>query len=91
MNVHFTDAAWDDYQHWAQTDVDMLHKVYALIEDTRRRPFAGLGKPELLKGDLAGWWSRRITGDHRLVYRFAGKRGVDRRFEVAACRYHYGR
>jgi toxin YoeB len=63
--------------------------VNALIEDARRHPFAGLGKPEPLKGDLAGWWSRRITAEHRLVYRVQGRRGADQRIEAAQCRYHY--
>ena len=88
MNVHFTDVAWEDYQHWLRHDEAVLRKVNDLIEDSRRRPFIGLGKPEPLKGDLAGWWSRRITGDHRLVYRVAGKRGTDQRIEIASCRFH---
>jgi toxin YoeB len=89
VNVHFTDAAWEDYQHWRRSDEAIPRKVNELIEDTRRRPFIGLGKPELLKGDLAGWWSRRITGDHRLVYRVAEKRGADQRIEIASCHFHY--
>jgi toxin YoeB len=60
-----------------------------LIEDARRHPFTGLGKPEALKGDLSGWWSRRITGEHRLVYRVQGRRGEDQRMEVIQCRSHY--
>ena len=91
MNVHFTDIAWQDYQNWVRYDEVILRKVNDPIEDARRRPFIGLGKPEPLKGDLADWWSRRITGDHRLVYRVAGKRGADQRIEVASCRFHYGR
>ncbi len=91
MNVHFTDIAWGDYQHWLRHDTATLRKINDLIEDVQRHPFNGLGKPEPLKGDLAGWWSRRITGDHRLVYRVAGRLGGDQRIEVAACRYHYAR
>ncbi len=90
MKVHFTDDGWSDYQHWVQTDQDMLGRVNALTEDARRNLFKGVGKPEPLKGDLSGWWSRRVTGDHRVVYRIAGKAGVDQRIEIAACRYHYG-
>ena len=90
MKVHFTDDGWSDYQHWVQNDQDLLRRTNALIEDARRNLFKGLGKPEPLKGDLRGWWSRRISGDHRLVYRIAGKAGVDQRIEIAACRYHYG-
>ena len=59
-----------------------------MIKEAKRTPFQGIGKPEPLKGDLKGWWSRRITGDHRLVYRVAGK-DDDQRLEIAACRYHY--
>jgi toxin YoeB len=91
VNVHFTDIAWQDYQHWVRHDEAILRKLNDLIEDARRRPFIGLGKPEPLKGDLAGWWSRRITGDHRLVNRVVGKRGADQRIEIASCRFHYGR
>ncbi len=91
MKVHFTDGGWDDYRHWAKNEPDILERLNALIEDCWRNPFKGLGKPEPLKGDLAGWWSRRITGDHRLVYRIAGKPGGDQRIEIAACRYHYGK
>ena len=90
MKVLFTEDAWDDYQFWVRTDQDMLRKVNALIEDARRRMFTGLGKPEPLKGALSGWWSRRIAGDHRLVYRIEGARGGDQRIEIAQCRFHYG-
>ena len=67
----------------------MLVRINALIADARRNPFQGLGKPEPLKGDLSGWWSRRIALDHRLVYRVQGTRHTDQRLEVAACRFHY--
>ncbi len=90
MRVFLTEGGWDDHQHWVRTDQDMLRKVNALIEDARRRMFTGLGKPEPLKGDLSGWWSRRIAGDHRLVYRIRGARGGDQRIEIAQCRFHYG-
>lgn len=91
MNVHFTALAWQDYRHRLRHDADVLRRINELIEDTRCHPFSGLGKPEALKGDLVGWWSRRVTGEHRLVYRVAGKRGVDQRIEIVACRYHYQR
>ncbi|WP_229428321.1 Txe/YoeB family addiction module toxin [Microvirga pudoricolor] len=80
--------AWADYLHWQKTDRDMIEKINALIKDAVRNPFRGIGKPEPLKGVLAGWWSRRITGEHRLVYRVAGK-GEEQTLEIAACRYHY--
>ncbi|MBX9702500.1 MAG: Txe/YoeB family addiction module toxin [Acetobacteraceae bacterium] len=90
MRVHFTEQGWADYQHCVAADPAILRRANALIEDARRRPFAGLGKPEPLKGVLAGWWSRRITGEHRLVHRVEGRAGDDQRIVVVACRYHYG-
>lgn len=89
MQVVFSDEGWDDYRHWADTDRQVLIRVNGLIENARRTPHSGLGKPEPLKGDLAGWWSRRITGEHRLIYRVAGRRGEDQRIEIIQCRFHY--
>jgi toxin YoeB len=68
--------------------MDMLTRINTLIENVRRTPFQGIGKPELLKGDLAGFWSRRITGEHRLVYTVAGK-DDDQHVFIVQCRYHY--
>lgn len=89
MRVHFADDGWDDYFHWSLTDPAIHRRLNELIEDVRRQPFTGLGKPEALKGDLSGWWSRRITGEHRLVYRVQGRKGEDQRVEIVQCRYHY--
>jgi toxin YoeB len=89
VKVHFTERGWNDYRDVAATDQALLERLTRVIEDARRTPFAGLGKPEPLKGDLAGWWSRRITIEHRLVYRVAGVQGVDQRIEIAACKFHY--
>lgn len=66
----------------------MLEKINPLIKDCMRTPFHGVGKPEPLKGELKGFWSRRITREHRLVYRIAGD-GQDQVLQIAACRYHY--
>jgi len=88
VRVHFAEQGWEDYQHWIATDPDILASINALLADTRQRPHAGLGKPEPLKGSLAGWWSRRITREHRLVYAVEGRRGVDQRIIIAQCRYH---
>ena len=71
-----------------QTNPELLAKINQLLADIRRQPFKGLGKPEPLKGNLAGWWSRRITGEHRLVYRVVAS-GEERRIEIVQCRYHY--
>lgn len=88
MRIIFSDNAWDDYQHWVSNDGNTLARLNSLIEQCRRDPFKGTGKPEPLKGDLQGWWSRRITTADRLVYCVEG-RGTDQRLEIAQCRYHY--
>ncbi len=88
MKLLWTDDAWEDYLHWQKTDPKTLAAINSLIRDISREPFKGLGKPEPLRHDLAGWWSRRITGEHRLVYRVSGK-GIAQQIEIAQCRYHY--
>ncbi|MEI9985681.1 MAG: Txe/YoeB family addiction module toxin [Aliidongia sp.] len=88
MRLLWTAEAWEDYLYWQDNDRDMLRRRNELIKDARRDPFKGLGKPEPLKGDLAGWWSRRITGEHRLIYRVTGK-GEAQQIEIVSCRYHY--
>jgi toxin YoeB len=88
MRLLWTEAAWEDYLHWQRSDAKVLALINDLIKDIRREPFKGLGKPEPLKHNLAGWWSRRITGEHRLVYRVAGK-GDLQQIEIVQCRYHY--
>jgi len=88
MRVAWTSAGWEDYLHWQAADPKILQAVNELIKDIKRDPFRGLGKPEPLKYDLQGWWSRRITGEHRLVYRVTGK-AETYQLEIASCRYHY--
>jgi toxin YoeB len=88
MKLLWADNAWEDYLYWQASDRDVLRRINTLVQDIRRNPFTGIGKPEPLRGDLAGWWSRRITGDHRLVYRIRGSRD-EQQLEIAACRYHY--
>jgi toxin YoeB len=88
VNVFLTRLAWEEYLQWQASDPTVVGKINDLIQDIRRNPFKGLGKPEPLRGNLAGWWSRRITGEHRLVYRVVGK-GGDQRVEVVQCQYHY--
>ena len=88
MRVHFTDNGWADYRYWCDNDRDVNNRVNQLIEDARRTPFTGLGKPEPLRGNLHGFWSRRITGEHRLVYTIEGK-GDAQCIIVVQCRYHY--
>jgi toxin YoeB len=88
VNVEFTAQALDDLRWFIQRDPRTAKRIIKLIEDVRRAPFVGLGKPEPLKGDFSGWWSRRIDGEHRLVYRVVEQGGVAR-VQVAQCRYHY--
>ena len=80
----FSDEAWEDYLYWQETDRAMLRRVNQLIKDIKRSPYEGIGKPEPLKHQLAGWWSRRINSEHRAVYRVS-EQGV----ELATLRYHY--
>ena len=68
MNLIFSDKAWDEYMYWQQTDKQILKKINQLIRDIKREPFDGIGKPEPLKYELSGFWSRRISDEHRLVY-----------------------
>jgi toxin YoeB len=85
----FSDDAWEDFLWWQSTGRDKgLNRVIELINATKRLPFKGIGKPEPLKGDLTGWWSRRITDEHRFVYRVSGK-GESQQLDIAQLRYHY--
>lgn len=88
MNVMFWPTAWEDLRHWQDSDDRIAAKLMGLIEECRRHPFKGTGKPEPLGGNLSGWWSRRINHEHRLVYRVAGS-GDEQVLQVAQCRYHY--
>ena len=88
MRLLWGERAWEDYIHWQRSDPKVLQAINDLIKDIRRDPFRGLGKPEPLKHALAGWWSRRITGEHRLVYRVSGK-DAGQLIEIVQCRYHY--
>ena len=88
MKILWTPLAWEDYVQWQKEDPKILNSINELIKNIRQMPFKGLGKPEPLKHRLSGWWSRRITGDHRLVYRVSGK-DETQQIEIAQCRYHY--
>lgn len=88
MKLVFTENAWQDYQHWVDIDHKVLVRLNDLIKMAMRDPFRGPGKPEPLKGDLKGFWSRRITKEDRFVYRVAGK-GDEQRLEIVQCRFHY--
>ena len=87
MKVLFTARGWAHYLHWAEADPPVLARLNALIEAARRDPFKGIGKPEALKHELKGFWSRRIDQEHRFVYRVTGA-GADQMIVVVQCRYH---
>ncbi|MFT7378074.1 MAG: toxin YoeB [Sphingobacteriales bacterium] len=84
MVFTFSEIAWEDYLYWQKTDKKILKKINSLIKEISRTPFEGTGKPEPLKYDLAGFWSRRIDREHRLVYQVK-----DSELLIYACRYHY--
>lgn len=84
MRLVFAEQAWEDYLHWQKTDKRVLKRINTLINETARTPYSGTGKPEALKHALAGYWSRRITDEHRFVYRVEGTSLL-----IAQLRYHY--
>jgi len=85
MNLLFTDEAWEDYSHWQSHDKTLVKKVNKLLKEIKRNPFEGTGKPEALKHEMQGCWSRRINQEHRIVYEV-----FDTQINILACRYHYG-
>jgi len=86
MKITWSSTSWNDYLYWQKVDKKNLKRINELIKNCQRTPFEGIGKPEALKGDLQGYWSRRITSEHRLVYKYEHEQLL-----IAACRYHYGK
>ena len=86
MNLVFTENSWEDYLFWQENDLRKVERINELLKDISRQPFKGIGKPEPLRGNLGGWWSRRIDNEHRLVYRVEKDILI-----VLQCRYHYCR
>ena len=86
MKLCFTPSAWEDYRWFQEQDRSLLKRLNGLIKDTLRSPFEGIGKPERLKADLTGYWSRRINDEHRLVYTATATDVI-----IIGCRYHYSR
>jgi toxin YoeB len=84
MKLTFTEAGWADYLWLQQNDKKLLKKINTLIKDIQRNPFDGIGKPEPLKANLSGYWSRRINSEHRLVYQI-----IQDKIVIVACRFHY--
>ena len=88
MRLVFSDQAWEDYQYWVNTNDKVRDRINELIKQCKRTPFKGTGKPEPLKGDLTGWWSRRISREDCMVYRVSGT-GDSQSLEIAQLRFHY--
>ena len=84
MVITFTENAWEDYVYWQSIDKKTVKKINELLKDIQRTPFSGIGKPEALKYDLSGYWSRRIDPVHRLVYQV-----VEKELLIYSCRFHY--
>jgi len=84
MDMVFLSTGWEDYLYWQRTNKKSLKRINDLITQSQRTPLEGIGKPELLKGNLSGWWSRRINREHRLVYTFENKQ-----LYILQCRLHY--
>ncbi len=84
MNLLWTDDSWEEYMYWQTHDKKILKRINTLLKDIKRSPFDGIGKPEALRFELAGCWSRRITSEHRLVYQVQETNII-----VISCRYHY--
>lgn len=89
MEVVFTTLAWEQFNYWLDADATTATRIRELITALRRDPFNGIGKPEPLKFQLKGYWSRRIDHEHRLVYEISGKKGVDQKCTIIQCRFHY--
>ncbi len=88
MRVSFTERGWQDYLALRDEDAQAFRKLDGLLKECQRHPFFGTGKPEPLKNNMKGWWSRRINQEHRLVYRIIGS-GDAQMIEIAQCRFHY--
>lgn len=88
MRLVFSSAAWADYVQWQAQEASITARINLLIGECLRHPFTGTGKPEPLKRNLTGWWSRRINREHRLVYRMVGTAEAQA-LEILSCRYHY--
>jgi toxin YoeB len=89
MNIEFTEIAWEDFSFWVEYDENIVLKIKELINAINKDPFKGIGKPEPLKFGLKGFWSRRITGEHRLVYKISGTKRIDQKCTIIQCRFHY--
>ena len=89
MNILFSNTAWQQYLNWQKEDDKILGRINELINAIQRDPFKGIGKPEPLRQNLKGFWSRRINKEHRLVYRIVERKNENQRLEILTCQFHY--
>ena len=89
MTVECTKHGWEEFSYWIENDTQIVKKIKDLIKSIRESPFKGIGKPEPLKHQLKGSWSRRINHEHRLVYKITGKKGINQKCIIFQCRFHY--
>jgi toxin YoeB len=89
MDISFTPNGWEEFEYWINNDSDIVARIKDLIKSIKQDPFKGIGKPEPLRYDLKGYWSRRITGEHRIVYKISGSKGVDQKCIIIQCRFQY--
>lgn len=89
MKIVFTENAWEEFSYWIENDISQIKKIKELVNSIKQTPFKGIGKPEPLKHQLKGYWSRRINQEHRLVYEITGKRKGDQKCTIIQCRFHY--
>ncbi|HOY48529.1 MAG TPA: Txe/YoeB family addiction module toxin [Flavobacteriales bacterium] len=89
MTIEFTELAWEEFSFWVEHDPVIVNKIKELIQAIRKDPFKGIGKLEPLKFGLKGFWSRRISGEHRLVYQITGTKGINQKCSIIQCKLHY--
>ncbi len=91
MNVLFSRTAWEQYKNWQARDDKVVERIHELIKGIQRDPYKGIGKPEPLRQNLQGYWSRRITSRHRLVYRIRSVKKEVQQMEILTCEFHYNK
>lgn len=89
MKIIFTENAWDDLTYWVDNDLSQIRKIKEIINSIKTTPFKGIGKPEPLKHQIKGYWSRRINHEHRIVYEITGEKKVNQVCTILQCRFHY--
>ena len=89
MNIEFTETAWKDLFYWINTDLKVVRRINELIKSIKRTPTKGIGKPEPLRYEFKGCWSRRINREHRIIYKIEGIKNKSQKCTILQCRYHY--